>query len=103
LRACARMCMRVACARNWRACVHVLVSVSLLTLYECTTGPKCNAMVFASKSECFKCRTPKPGGGGAFAYPRMHCIHNMTRVPQSLSFTASVAQSHHTCGKFRRT
>ena len=27
--------------------------------------PICNALVFASKSECFKCRAPKPAGGGA--------------------------------------
>merc|ERR1719343_164902 len=26
--------------------------------------PSCGAMVFASKSSCFKCGTPKPGGGG---------------------------------------
>jgi hypothetical protein len=26
--------------------------------------PGCNALVFASKSECFKCHTPKPAAGG---------------------------------------
>ena len=26
--------------------------------------PSCNAHNFASRNECFKCRTPKPGGGG---------------------------------------
>jgi RNA-binding protein FUS len=29
--------------------------------------PSCNANVFASKSECFKCGTPNPSGGGAGA------------------------------------
>ena len=34
------------------------------------TCPSCSANVFASKTECFRCRTPKPrhgGGGGARA------------------------------------
>ena len=43
------------------------------------TCPGCNANVFASKYECFKCRTPKPdgfasagygGGGGGGGYER---------------------------------
>jgi len=32
--------------------------------------PKCGANVFGSKSACFKCGEPKPGGGGRGGYDR---------------------------------
>jgi len=32
------------------------------------TCPSCNANVFASKTSCFRCGTPKPDGGGGGGY-----------------------------------
>ena len=42
--------------------------------------PSCNAMVFASKFECFKCGAPKPGGAGGASGDLTHSHYTALTV-----------------------
>ncbi len=86
-----RMCgiMRVCCASERRSlgCVWGIYGRHLTLFFawqifkmmggasagdwEC---PSCDANVFASKSTCYKCNTPRPGGGGGvFVNTILYC------------------------------
>ena len=54
-------------------------------------GPSSRALVFASKNECFKCRAPRPGGGGETFSVKWDVDYGSNYASKVFSFPASAS------------